>query len=189
VPGDEGAEYLPQARTFIHDAGAQPYLLVLAPMAPHAPWGGGRYPGDVDRRARTMRPIQRLVRKLLAEMGPNTYLFFTSDNGFHLGVHPGKGTPAETDIRVPLVVVGPGVVAGDDAHFALNIDLAPTVAELAGIAPPDPVDGRSLVPLLRGADPPWRDSFTVELLDFSAIRSLDAIVITWADGRTERRDL
>jgi arylsulfatase A-like enzyme len=185
--GNESTHFLPQARDFIRRAGDQPYFLLLAPMAPHAPWGGARYPGDPARRPGIMRPIEHLVRQLLADMDGSTYLFFTSDNGYHLGPHPGKATPADTDTRVPLSVVGPDVVEGMDEHFALNIDLAPTIAELAGVAPPTPVDGVSLVPLLRGLDPPWRDRFTVELLPFTAVRSADQIEIHWADGRTERR--
>ena len=48
---------------------------------------------------------------------------------------------------------------------------------------------RSLVPLLRGEDPPWRDHFTVELLGFTAVRSEHALDIRWADGRVEHHDL
>ena len=115
-----------------------------------------------------MQPIEDLVRELLDDLDGNTYLFFTSDNGYHLGPRPGKATPADTDTRVPLSVVGPGVVEGADEHFALNIDLAPTIAELAGVTPPTPVDGVSLVPLLCSLDPPWRQEFTIELLAFTA---------------------
>jgi N-acetylglucosamine-6-sulfatase len=189
LPGDEGWHYLPQARSFMQASGARPYFLLLAPMAPHAPWGGGGYPGDPSLRAATMRPIQLMVSELVDEMGPNTYLFFTSDNGFHLEPRPGKSLPYDSDTRVPLVVIGPDVAAGEDDHFALNIDLAPTIAELAGIEPPAPVDGVSLVPLLRGESPPWRDHFTIELLGFTAVRSQDALEIHWADGRVERHQL
>ena len=48
-------------------------------------------------------------------VGPNTYVVLTSDNGFHLGQNGlgrGKGTPYDTDVRVPLLVTGPGVVPG-----------------------------------------------------------------------------
>jgi N-acetylglucosamine-6-sulfatase len=84
----------------------------------------------------------------------NTYIALTSDNGFHLGQHrlpQGKITAFEEDIRVPLVVRGPGVPAGkrvDD--FAANIDLAPTFADLGEAKAPTFVDGRSLAPALRG---------------------------------------
>jgi N-acetylglucosamine-6-sulfatase len=115
--------------------------------------------------------IGRLVRTL-EESGEldNTYIVFTSDNGFHLGQHrltAGKWTAFEEDIRVPLIVRGPGVPEGRSLdHLVLNNDLAPSFAELAGAEPPEFVDGRSLVPLL-GDDPPpatedWRQAFLVE---------------------------
>lgn len=96
----------------------------------------------------------------------DTYIFFTSDNGFHLGQHrlrPGKTTPFEEDIRVPMVVRGPGVPAGGVADaLASTVDLAPTFAELGGAAVPPTAEGRSLVPLLRGHDVAWRDAVLVE---------------------------
>ena len=99
----------------------------------------------------------------------NTYVFFTSDHGFHLGQHrleAGKWTPYEEDIRVPLVVRGPGVPEGRKLpHMVLNNDLAPTIADLAGVDPPGFVDGRSLAPLLDATPTPeedWRQRFVVE---------------------------
>ena len=116
--------------------------------------------------------IGRLVRTL-EESGEldNTYIVFTSDNGFHLGQHrltAGKWTAFEEDIRVPLIVRGPGVPEGRSLdHLVLNNDLAPSFAELAGAEPPEFVDGRSLAPLL-GSDPPatenWRRAFLVEAM-------------------------
>src|ERR687894_3105308 len=99
----------------------------------------------------------------------NTYIVFTSDNGFHLGNHrlgAGKWTPYEEDTRVPLIVRGPGVPEGRTLqHLVLNNDLAPTVADLAGAKTPSFVDGRSLRPLLTDAPPPprdWRKRFIIE---------------------------
>jgi N-acetylglucosamine-6-sulfatase len=99
----------------------------------------------------------------------NTYIVFTSDNGFHLGQHrlgAGKWTPYEEDIRVPLIVRGPGVPEGETLHhMVLNNDLAPTFADLAGAEPPSFVDGRSLKPLLTDHPPPlrdWRQRFVIE---------------------------
>jgi arylsulfatase A-like enzyme len=99
----------------------------------------------------------------------NTYIFFTSDNGWHAGQHrltTGKWTAYEEDIRVPLIVRGPGVPEGRKLdQLVLNNDLAPTFAELGGARVPDFVDGRSLVPLLGGDPPPpddWRQAFLVE---------------------------
>ena len=97
--------------------------------------------------------------KALKESGEldNTYIFFTSDNGFHLGEHrlgAGKWTPYEEDIRIPLIVRGPGVREGRTLHqMVLNNDLAPTIAELAGADVRSFVDGRSLVPLLLRGEP------------------------------------
>jgi arylsulfatase A-like enzyme len=87
----------------------------------------------------------------------NTYIVFTSDNGFHLGQHrlpPGKQTAFEEDIHVPLVVRGPGVPQGKTVDdLAMNIDFAPSFAELGGAKSPSFVNGRSLVPALRGKSP------------------------------------
>ena len=99
----------------------------------------------------------------------NTYIFFTSDNGFHLGEHrlgAGKWTAYEEDIRIPLIVRGPGVPEGKTLHqMVLNNDLAPTFADLAGAKTPSFVDGRSIKPLL--TDHPtsqkgWRKRFGIE---------------------------
>jgi N-acetylglucosamine-6-sulfatase len=99
----------------------------------------------------------------------DTYIVFTSDNGFHLGNHrlgAGKWTAYEEDIRVPLVVRGPGVPEGKTLqHVVLTNDLAPTFAELAGAEIPSFVDGRSFKPLLTDDPPPlrdWRQRFVIE---------------------------
>lgn len=96
----------------------------------------------------------------------NTYIFFTSDNGFHMGQHrlnTGKNTAYEEDILVPLIVRGPGVVAGKKIdNLVGNIDLAPTFAELAGVSTPSFVDGRSMIPILNNQSPIWRSVFLLE---------------------------
>jgi N-acetylglucosamine-6-sulfatase len=114
--------------------------------------------------------IGKLVKALKARGAlSNTYIFFTSDHGFHLGEHrlgAGKWTAYEEDIRVPLIVRGPGVPEGKTREqLVLNNDLAPTFADLAGAKTPAFVDGRSLVPLLKDHPPPpkdWRKRFVVE---------------------------
>ncbi len=87
----------------------------------------------------------------------NTYIVFTSDNGFHLGQHrmpSGKQTAYEEDVHLPLIVRGPGIAAGSTIPtYAGNIDLAPTFAEIAGAKADSFVDGRSLVPLFSGNAP------------------------------------
>lgn len=95
----------------------------------------------------------------------NTYIFFTSDNGFHLGEHrikAGKWTPYEEAIRIPLVVRGPGVPSDEyREEMVINNDFAPTFAEIGGARSPE-VDGRSFLPLLRGESVPWRKRFLIE---------------------------
>jgi len=97
----------------------------------------------------------------------NTYIFYSSDNGYHMGQHrlgAGKATIYEEDIHVPLVVRGPGIPAGAVyQQLVANIDLAPTFAELAGAAVPAFVDGRSLVPILTGDGAVWRKGLLFEL--------------------------
>jgi N-acetylglucosamine-6-sulfatase len=125
------------------------------------------------RRLQDMLAIDDLLRGVVTTLQQtgqldNTYIFLGSDNGFHLGQHrlpPGKETAYDEDIRVPLFVRGPGVAPGRTVdQFAMNVDLAPTFASLAGAKTPPFVDGRSLVPLLgSGAPPgPWRSAALVE---------------------------
>jgi N-acetylglucosamine-6-sulfatase len=97
----------------------------------------------------------------------DTYIVFTSDNGFHMGQHrlePGKYTPYETDVHVPLLVRGPTTPRGlmVDA-LTQSVDFAPTFAELAGATLPVNPDGRSLVPFLEGKPPAsWRQAALLE---------------------------
>ena len=81
-------------------------------------------------------------------LAQNTYIVFSSDNGLHMGEHrlmPGKQTAFDTDIRVPLIVVGPNVPAGRSmGELTENIDLCPTFERLAGAPVGANVDGRSL---------------------------------------------
>lgn len=99
----------------------------------------------------------------------NTYIIFTSDNGYHMGQHrlaPGKYMGYEEDLRVPLYVRGPQVSVSQTMTYTASIvDLAPTLADVAGIPVPSYMDGRSLLPLL-GANPPpateWRQACLFE---------------------------
>jgi arylsulfatase A-like enzyme len=90
------------------------------------------------------------IRKTLNETGTaaNTYIFFSSDNGYHLGDYSmlqGKQTPFDIDIRVPLIASGPKVAKGKlQEAIVSNIDLAPTFAALAGVQLPGEPDGRNI---------------------------------------------
>jgi N-acetylglucosamine-6-sulfatase len=113
--------------------------------------------GIYRNRLRTLQAVDEMVKNLVDELQAqgvldNTYIFLMSDNGWHSGEHRidiGKGTPYEESIRVPLVVRGPGVPAEETRNeLALNTDIAPTFADLAGATVPSFVDGRSLQSLL-----------------------------------------
>ncbi|WP_433242465.1 sulfatase family protein [Streptosporangium sp. CA-135522] len=124
------------------------------------------------RRLRAMLGVDDMVGALIETLRAtgkleNTYIFFGSDNGFHLGQHrlaQGKTTPFDESIKVPLVVRGPGIAPGGViGDLSANVDLAPTFAELAGAQLPDFTEGRSLLPLLRGRTPsPWRQNVLLE---------------------------
>ena len=83
-------------------------------------------------------------------------IIFLSDNGYSLGSHrnPWKDCAYEECIHLPLWIRWPGVTDGEGDIGALvgSMDVAPTVAEIAGAAPAQGVDGESLVPLLQGAE-------------------------------------
>ena len=175
-------------------------------------------------RASSLQAVDELVESLvqtLEENGEldNTYIVFTSDNGFHLGEHglpSGKGTAYEEDIRVPFMIRGPGIEPGTTiSQMTANIDFAPTVAEIAGAGTPFFIDGRSILPFLLGEQVPWRDGLLVEFgyiggeessdappdpetdnaLNgvqggaFRAIRGPDYVYVEYANGEIEFYDL
>lgn len=97
----------------------------------------------------------------------NTVIIFTSDEGYFFGEHGlsyERRLAYEESIHIPLLVRYPGAVrAGTTLDgFALGIDIAPTVLELAGVKPEFAMHGRSLAPLLRGSAGDWRKSFVIE---------------------------
>jgi arylsulfatase A-like enzyme len=91
----------------------------------------------------------------------NTIEIFMTDNGYAFGDHRWETKRCEfTECsQVPLLVRYPGLTARHDAtHLVSNVDIASTISELAGATPVIAQDGSSLVPLILGADVPWRDS-------------------------------
>lgn len=103
--------------------------------------------------------VARIVRAL-RETGvlDDTLLVFTSDNGYMVGEHrvrSGKVLPYEPSIRVPLLMRGPGIPAGEHrSQLVWNGDLAPTIAAATGAEPTLPLDGQSLWPVLRDPEAP-----------------------------------
>jgi N-acetylglucosamine-6-sulfatase len=145
----------------------------LSHFAPLEPQQIEQIDTQFRRRAQAVQAVDNMIALIEAELkargeAKNTYIVFSSDNGLHMGEHrlmPGKQTAFDTDIRVPLIVMGPGVPPGRTvSEMSENIDLCPTFERLAG-APMGPnVDGNSLVELLHGQrlHEAWRKEILVE---------------------------
>ncbi len=116
-------------------------------------------------RARMAQSADRMIRQILNTVDDNTYVIVTSDNGFHIGQFgtiEGKQTPYDTDVRVPLYVVGPGVAPGTRSEFVNTLDVASTLEDLAGIKSPRYRSGESIVPTLTNSAKVRRDAVFFE---------------------------
>jgi len=155
-------------------------------------------------RMRSLLAVEDLLRRCLDTLAASgrldeTYVLFTSDNGDTLGEHrlvDRKANFYEENARVPLVVRGRGVPRGvERSQLVLNLDLAPTLAELAGAVPAAEVDGRSLVPLLAASPPPasgWPQELLLEVYssDFDrALRTPRYLYSELASGERELYDM
>lgn len=157
-----------KAVEFIRNAGSQPFLLFLAHTAPHIPLhashrfhgqsSAGTY-GDV------VQELDWSTGELLAALQSqgvlkDTLVIFTSDNGPFFegstgGLKGGKGNSWEGGYRVPFLASWPRVINSGRTmrSMTMNIDVLPTIAEALGVQPSAKViDGRSLMPVFRGAD-------------------------------------
>ncbi|HEX3041731.1 MAG TPA: sulfatase [Solirubrobacterales bacterium] len=129
----------------------------------------------------SLRSVDEGVKTIVDTLGGlhrlrNTYIIFTSDNGFFYGEHRltgGKFLAYEPATHLPLLIRGPGIKPGTSTgELAANIDIAPTILELAGATADKSIDGRSLVPYmqdsaLRSRRPLLFESF-VETADVEA---------------------
>lgn len=113
------------------------------------------------------RVVGRIRRKLVEiKQDDNTVIIFTSDNGFFIGDRgwAGKWFAHEASIRVPLIIYDPRMPHDQTGklreEMALNIDLAPTILDYAGLSPSDGTQGRSYKPIVEGHTPSdWRKDF------------------------------
>jgi N-acetylglucosamine-6-sulfatase len=192
---------------------AEPPSLGEQDVSDKPAWVQALPPMDAERRAQlqaihrqsfeTLLAVDDMVASVigaLRERGvlENTVVFFLTDNGFSFGEHRwvGKTCEYEECIRTPFLVRYPGATPHVDPHLVSNVDLAPTFADLAGIAPPSPVDGISLLPLLQGrSSAPWRTGLLNEYVGdlkvppWWEVRTADFAYVELATGERELYDL
>lgn len=155
-------------------------------------WRYQRYIKDYLRVVQSMDDNVGRVLDYLEASGlrSNTVVIYTSDQGFFLGDHGwfDKRFMYEESLRMPLLVSWPGRIKPGalDSNMVLNVDFAPTLLELAGVAVPGEMQGRSLAPLLRGERPKaWRTSMYYRYYHYPA----DHRVQPHFGVRTERHKL
>jgi N-acetylglucosamine-6-sulfatase len=156
---------------------------------------------------RTLRSLDdsiATVMRALQDSGKlsNTLIFYLSDNGIQEGEHrwTSKRVPYEESIRVPFAVRYDPLIHDphrDVTHLVTNIDIAPTIEQVAGIGP-TPMDGMSLVPLLTQASPRWRQKFLIEHLPrrdtqpppaYCGVHTINYSYVYYATGEEELYDL
>jgi N-acetylglucosamine-6-sulfatase len=128
--------------------------------------------GTIRDRLRMLAAVDEGLGRLLDRLAAGrvldrTAVVLVSDNGYFYGEHglsEERRLAYEESIRIPLILRYPPVASAGSTpgQMALTIDLAPTLLELAGLAPAAPVDGRSLVPVLSGKASDWRTSFLIQ---------------------------
>jgi N-acetylglucosamine-6-sulfatase len=156
------------------------------------------------RQFQTLQSVDVQVGRLLdalEETGRlrNTLIVFTSDNGLLWGEHRWvrKEVPYDEALRVPLVVRydAADLLPRTDEHLALNIDIAPTVADITGVEYPA-TEGASLMPLFADRQAPWRTDFLIEHMEganpiptYCGVRTQTQKFVRYVTGERELYDL
>lgn len=149
----------------------------------------------------TLLAVDRSVEDLLDHLEASgriedTVFLFASDNGYLWGEHRlyHKGLPYEEAVRVPLIALAPGGATGTDSRLvSVTTDLGATILDLAGVDAP--TDGLSLVPVLAGVDPDWRQRLLIEGYEGSTVPVYAGVVsprwkyIEYTAGGSELYDL
>jgi arylsulfatase A-like enzyme len=143
-----------------------------------------------EKQLESLRAVDDGVKEILDTLGQlhrlrNTYVIFTSDNGFFFGEHRllgGKFLAYEPATHLPFLVRGPGIKQDSSTgELAANIDIAPTILQLAGVEADKSIDGRSLAPFLR--DPELRTRRPILFESFVETNDVNAQgAITSASG-------
>lgn len=119
----------------------------------------------------TLQSVDESVERVLTwvkqnNLQNNTMVVYMGDNGFSFGEHGliDKRHAYEESMRVPLLVWAPGMVKSRSVveQVVMNVDIAPTFLELAGLKKPDNIQGSSFAGILRGKDLPWRNKVFFE---------------------------
>lgn len=129
----------------------------------------GNYPSTLRKYMSTIAGIDSCVGSILDKLEQlnienNTAVIYISDNGFFRGEHTlgDKRAPYEESIRIPLMIRYPQEQSTPRIvnDIALNLDLAPTILDIAGLSIPQSMQGLSLLPLIKGQNPSdWRQFF------------------------------
>ena len=161
---------------------------------------------------RCVTAMDDCVGRLLAALdqsgfASNTIVVFTSDNGVYLGAHAtgDKRSAYEESLRVPFLVRYPALGAAARGRvvdeMVLNLDLAPSLLDFAGLKAPTAMQGQSWRPLLTGDSVSWRQSWFYEYFaenqkgtrvpDITAVRTVDAKLVKYPGHKawTELFDL
>lgn len=156
-----------------------------------------------QKQVESLQGVDRAVRDVVAALAAagrleNAVLFFISDNGLALGEHrivKKKDCPYEECLRVPFLVRAPDALVRTDSQHAVSlVDVAPTIADYAGVVPPVPLDGVSLRPLVQDGSAVWPDAtlhesgsgvHTIE----SAVRTAEWVYVEYQNGDRELYDM
>ncbi|HEX4130484.1 MAG TPA: sulfatase-like hydrolase/transferase [Pirellulales bacterium] len=154
-----------------------------------------KVPVDLDY-FRTLTDLDQAVGRLLTtlddlRLADDTMIFYCADNGFYLGEHNlvDKRSAYDESLRIPMLVRYPRIAGGGKTidGMALNIDVAPTILDYAGVPIPPSMQGRSWRPLLEGNAENWRESFfyayyyeaTFDIPMVTAVRTTKAKLIRY----------
>lgn len=138
--------------------------------------------------------VERVVNELAATGVLNdTVIIFTSDNGFFNGEHrlkTGKIQVYEEAAHMPLLIRGDGFPQGITRNqFVANIDLAPTIVDLADASPRRVMDGRSLLPLAQNPSLATARNLLIETLKYKAVRNKSFLYVEHSTGERELYDM
>lgn len=141
----------------------------------------------------------RLLSKIdEMNIADDTVVLFTSDHGCHFWTRPGeyKRSAHDASIRVPAVIQGPGFDGGGTINELVSLlDVPPTLLDAAGISPPQQMEGRSIIPLLKEETTNWREEVFIQISESEVGRAIRTdrwkyavaapTVEGWAEGMDE----